>query len=260
MRKPVPIALGIVLHWLNPPSFKRPPTPPGRRLLTRPRPAAGPVPCRPPPSAPASRLPPLQALRLRTASSRCWEQGTFAEIWLKCSIIRKREEGKKKKEVCLNFFFNLKGMKIQTAKICGMLRGKFTAFYAHFRKGLARLCLVTQSRPTLCDPWTAACQVSLSITNTRKVPTSRTSKKKNKINPKQVDGRSKWRQEQKPEIFKKETNRINGTKSIGKTSNVIKLLARKKREREREDRLVVSGINSQFLETHTAVTQPIRNN
>ena len=164
------------------------------------------------------------------------------------------------KEVCLNFFFNLKGMKIQNAKICGMRRGKFTAFYTHFRKGLcARLCLLSHVQ-LFVTPWTAACQVSLSITNSRKVPTSRTSKKKNKINQKQVDGRSKWRQEQKPEIFKKETNRINGTKSIVKTSNVIKLLARKKREREREDRLVVSGINSQFLETHTAVTQPIRNN
>ena len=28
-------------------------------------------------------------------------------------------------------------------------------------------CLVTKSRPTLCDPWTAACQASLSFANSR---------------------------------------------------------------------------------------------
>ena len=29
---------------------------------------------------------------------------------------------------------------------------------------------VTQPCPTLCDPWTAACQVSLSITNSQSLP------------------------------------------------------------------------------------------
>ena len=32
------------------------------------------------------------------------------------------------------------------------------------------ISLVTQSHPTLCDPWTAACQASLSITNSWSLP------------------------------------------------------------------------------------------
>ena len=75
-------------------------------------------------------------------------------------------------------------------KYVGCGEGNSQHFILILEKGCARLCLLSHVQ-LFVTPWTAACQVSLSITNSRKVPTSRTSKKKNKINQKQVDGRSK---------------------------------------------------------------------
>ena len=65
------------------------------------------------------------------------------------------------------FPFKTKYAFLQARKLCYYLNNLKSVIYTHSFYYLTIWASVTQLCPTLCNPWTVACQASLSITNSQ---------------------------------------------------------------------------------------------